>query len=121
MFLIFGIKDHKKDYNLNFRITCTNCFADKHFTIIKHSHCFHLFFIPIFYFGAKYFAVCKNCDAVYKIDKQTAKQIINNPETPVNSSEFEKVESEYIICQSCGAKASKGDNFCSNCGGSLKN
>lgn len=75
MFLLFGVNSRKKDVDFSQMMNCPVCGSYGRLSIVKSFMCFSLFFIPIFRWRKRYYAIMSCCHASCQLDPELGKAI----------------------------------------------
>jgi hypothetical protein len=76
MIILYGTRSFKKIMAQTGPYTCNHCGNATFFNVVRVANWFTMFFIPLFPFSFKYFHVCPVCGDGQRIDKATAKNLI---------------------------------------------
>ncbi|MCD1146497.1 zinc ribbon domain-containing protein [Peptoniphilus sp. KCTC 25270] len=89
------------------------------FQVFSIANVFHLFIIPLFSFGRRYFVRMSCCGEVYGLDPKIAKEwkkgnrkLSIQDLTPLNDYR----QTNQKVCHNCGRILDQEDHFCSHCG-----
>jgi len=119
---IFGIESKQKEVGYVQEIGCKNC-PSKELKIYKTYDFFHFFFIPLFKWNIAYYAICKNCRAVYEIPREKGEGVEKGYKDVLSYwdlKQSEKSESFPQRCGSCGRTVEPNYQYCPYCGEKLK-
>ena len=120
MFFIAGISSKLKPKGSAQNCTCPACGTVSPLHVIHKYMTPHIFFIPTFAFHSEYIATCANCASIMSVMPESAKAFIKDPKAGLDPRGISVTQNNARgICKSCGAKLSRGQNFCGNCGASV--
>jgi len=122
MFFIGIFGTGSKDYKIGSseKNRCAVCGCNNSLTHYVNRKYFHIFFIPIWYWGERHFDKCENCGAAFDHDSG---QAINS--SGYASSKYEAAQSggSGFSCKNCGKTVGGDSNefkFCPYCGYSFE-
>ena len=121
MFFIGGIFTDRK--NLDFRQTmiCSHCGRYSSISVFMVYTCFSFFFIPLFKWGKKYYAVSNCCGAVFSIPKEKGEAIAKGEAVTLEEADLtpEGYEAGGGKCPDCGFPLTPDYEYCPKCGRKL--
>lgn len=120
MFFIGGIAQGRKDFDF-FRQTmiCKKCGRYSSISVFMVYTYFSFFFIPLFKWGKKYFAVSNCCGTVYAIDPELGRSIEHGESVTLREEDLTIVgmdNSHTNNCPDCGYLLSPEYEYCPKCG-----
>lgn len=114
---VFGVESkEKKVAELNdFECKTNSCYGKGQ--IFKYYHYFHIFFIPVFRWGAEYYVKCNHCSGVFKITKEKGKEV-EHGKGKITYWDLNEVRKGYVEvrCTACSHILEEGHVFCPKCG-----
>lgn len=87
MFFIMGINNGQKKLNFSQYMTCTCCGRSVNVELFVTYTYFMFFFIPLFKWNRRYFAVARCCNASAQLDPETGKAIERGEKDHLDPSE----------------------------------
>jgi hypothetical protein len=122
-FGIFGLQSKQKEIRDINNITCKKCGRISAYKLIKSFSYFHIFFIPIFKWGTKYFLVARCCNSVFQISEEKGTFLEKGEDLPINDEDltlvYNKGYGSEIVCPKCGGIVDSQYSFCPHCGQKL--
>lgn len=119
MFFIFGTG--QKEKNLEFHQTkiCNTCGRFGSLDVFMVYSYLHLFFIPLFRWGKKYYARSGCCGTLYALNSEVGQQIARGEAVTIQDSDLTPLNQHSNTsypCPSCGFSVEKGFTYCPKCG-----
>ncbi len=123
MIFIGGISRGRKDFDF-FRQTmvCKKCGRYSSISVFMIYTYFSFFFIPLFKWGKKYYAVSNCCNTVYSIDQELGKAIENGENILLQEDNLTIVgmaSASTTNCLDCGFLLTPEYTYCPKCGRKL--
>jgi hypothetical protein len=119
-FGVFGIDTKSKEIRDINNVTCKQCGRYGVYRLVKQYSFFHLFFIPLFKWGEKYFLVSRCCKSVFSVDNEKGKNLEQEMDTELLESDLQYLygEEKHSLdsCPNCGSKLDRSFDFCPYCG-----
>lgn len=118
MFFIFGVSDGQKQLSYQSMAGCRRCgrFAELHI-IVRYTY-FSLFFIPLFRWNKRYFAVMSCCGAAAPLDSDIGRRIERGEQVQLDVGALD-FGNGANVCPSCGHELPRDYEFCPYCGSRL--
>lgn len=119
---IFGIESKEKEIGYAQNIGCKNC-SCVNLQIIKVYDFFHFFFIPLFKWNIRYYAICKNCGSVYNISKENGENFERGNKNAITYWELKDCEVQRDIqkrCENCKRIVEENYEYCPYCGKKMR-
>ncbi len=122
MIFIGGIAQGQKDLGFLQTLICKKCGRYSSVSVFMVYTYFSFFFIPLFKWGKKYYAVSNCCQATFSIPHEIGKAIergesVTLKEEDLEAEGFEK--RDYTYCPDCGFLLSPEYTYCPKCGRKL--
>lgn len=122
MIFIGGISQGQKDLGFLQTFICKKCGRYSSVSVFMVYTYFSFFFIPLFKWGKKYYAVSNCCQTTFSIPNEIGKAIergesITLKEEDLEATGFEKNDCSY--CPNCGFLLSPEYTYCPKCGRKL--
>lgn len=125
VFMIFigGIAQGRKDFDF-FRQTmiCKKCGRYSSISVFMVYTYFSFFFIPLFKWGKKYYAVSNCCNTVYAIDAELGRSIERGEAVTLREEDLTMIgmnDSRTNNCPDCGYLLNPEYEYCPKCGRKL--
>lgn len=118
MLFIGGISATKKDLDFHQNTICQKCGRYSSVSVFMVYSYFSLFFIPLFKWGKKYYAISNCCQMVYSINPKLGQAIERGEEVELWQQDMEIV-GRSSQCQKCGFLLTPEYRFCPKCGAKL--
>ncbi|MDP4109547.1 MAG: zinc ribbon domain-containing protein [Bacillota bacterium] len=115
-FFISGVNTKSKDIGSIPNSICPSCGAYCSMQVSSVFESLHLFFVPLFKWGRKYFVTMPCCNAVYELDREEGMRFEKGEIKNIDPSSLRKASGFPEVCPECGAALQNGANFCSRCG-----
>lgn len=115
---IFGVEGREKLIKDINNITCSTCGKLSVYRIMKRYEVFHIFFIPVFKWNVKYYAVSRCCNSVYEVDLEKGKALEYDDNLAISEEDFKLVSRGRIqnTCSNCRRIVDEGFSYCPYCG-----
>ena len=122
MIFIGGISMGKKELEFFKTMVCKKCGQYTNLTVFMTYTYFSFFFIPLFKWGKKYYAVSRCCGTVFSLDPEIGKAIeqgenVTLSEEDLNPTGYE--ENGTAHCADCGYLLENDFAYCPKCGRKL--
>lgn len=121
-FAIMGT-DQKRENIGSIPFNCGKCNTYEDMIIFKDYNYFHIFFLPIFKFSAKYEGYCKKCGSEFYIDNEIGKLLDKGLITHLDSSSIHLKQQfntySSPVCPYCKNFIDEDDVYCRKCGKKL--
>lgn len=115
---IFGMDNKVEEIENISNVNCSNCNKES-LSLLKTYNRFHLFFIPIFKWGLKYYIKCSSCGSLYEISSEKGEKIEKEGYT-LNYWDIKNLKEVYInkeiVCNNCNYIIDKNFKYCPRCG-----
>lgn len=125
IFGVFGIGTKEKEIKDVQNIICKKCNSMSVYKLSKYYNYFHIFFIPVFIWGNKYYLRLRCCNTVFELNSKVGKDIENGEFILIKDEDIIEVYSENnnyagrinkIKCRGCGKDIDASYTFCPHCG-----
>ena len=118
MFFIMGISQKQKKLEFNQMSLCTCCDRYGQIEIMMTYSYLMLFFIPVFKWGKRYYAVMKCCQSSVEIDPKVGREIETGDRNELDVEYLRMMchKSSNRICGHCGARLEAEFDYCPKCG-----
>jgi hypothetical protein len=133
MFLIFGIQNGEKRFPINGSFVCPSCGRRTGVTVVMTYYYFSLFFIPVFFWGYRYYVVTDCCGASARLDETTGKNVRRGRTdtfTDIDNLDFSDAFGTGYTpgasgcaerrCPHCGYKTYENFDYCPKCGSRME-
>ncbi|KPU43633.1 hypothetical protein OXPF_30750 [Oxobacter pfennigii] len=114
---IFGIQNKVKELK-EFTDVCCSCGKYSRMKLLYEYNCFHIFFLPLFKWGRKYFLEARCCRRVFEVPDNYIDELLEAD--TVDFSRLTEINMPYTLCPNCRNYVDSGYKFCPNCGSKLK-
>lgn len=120
-FAVLGIQDKEEHLGTVNNAVCPGCGRLTRLDVYKAYRYLHIFFIPTFRWGARYFVKASCCGSLYELEGDVGRAFEHDPRTEIKSEHLRPVHgySPYKYCRSCNAAVPPEYSFCPYCGGRL--
>ncbi len=118
---VFGIEQKEKEVCILENVECKGC--KPVLTLVKSYSFFHFFFIPLFKWNIRYYALCKSCGAVYEISKDKGQEAEEGRRGTISYWDLKEASFSYNhhrICSSCHRQVQGDFDYCPYCGSKLR-
>jgi hypothetical protein len=119
-FGIFGVNGKQKELRDINNITCKQCGRLGVYRLVKQYSYFHIFFIPVFKWGEKYFLVSRCCKSVFSISEDKGRRLEQGADHSIEEMELQYLYGEEKhqrdACSNCGSEIDRSFEFCPYCG-----
>lgn len=119
-FGIFGVETKSKELKDINNVTCKQYGRYGVYRLVKQYSYFHLFFIPIFRWGEKYFIVSRCCRSVFGLNNEKGKRLEQGIDFTVEENDMQYLyrEEKHGLdeCPNCGRAIDRSFAFCPYCG-----
>lgn len=120
---IFGVEDKQKIIKSLGEVKCKNCNINN-IKLIKSYRFFHFFFLPLFRWNERYYAICESCGMIYDIPKEKGLAVEREENIDITYWDLranEDISYEvYNICESCRNKVNNSYQYCPHCGHKMR-
>lgn len=119
---VFGVETKEKNLGIINNLNCKNC-SEGVLKIVKSYNYFHIFFIPLFKWKVKYYALCNTCGAVFCIPIEKGEKIERGQRDVLSYWDLSDCISYgrvHIRCNNCGKTMKEDYEYCPYCGEKLK-
>ena len=116
---IFGIETKDVELKPLPQMMCKDCRETKVFTLFKHYHQFHFFFIPIWKWNIDYYIVCDGCQTIAKIPLEKGKALEAGESVELTLWDQDIVYAPSQMkrrCHGCQAIVEQTYQYCPHCG-----
>ena len=114
MFLMMGVSPKKEQLDFLQPCVCNSCGRRGEIEVFKTTNTFSLFLLPIFHWGAHYYARMSCCGSLIEIDKELGEGIENGDIYMIDPELFPYRAAAF--CPHCGKDVAPDDNYCPRCG-----
>ncbi|MCM0648284.1 zinc ribbon domain-containing protein [Clostridium swellfunianum] len=120
-FGVFGMQGKEKEIRDMSSITCKSCGRYSAYKLVKAYNYFHVFFIPVYNWGAKYYLVSRCCNDVFQIPNELGKALEEGQNIPIRDEDLTSVYNEAYysgekVCPNCRRSISSEFQYCPHCG-----
>lgn len=118
MFFVMGIEDGQCELGFDQTMICPICGRFGHLRVSMTYTCMSLFFLPIWKWGKRYYAVMSCCGARCQLDDQLGRKIARGHISSLDPSEleFSSQDGGSRRCRCCGYETTEAFAFCPKCG-----
>lgn len=119
MIFIGGISMGRKDFDFRQTIICKKCGRYSSISVFMVYSYFSFFFIPLFKWGKKYYAVSNCCQAVYTIDTELGRAVEHGENVTIHEADLTLVGTDHMHqqnCPDCGYLLESNFSYCPKCG-----
>ena len=119
MIFIGGISMGRKDFDFRQTMICKKCGRYSSISVFMMYSYISFFFIPLFKWGRKYYAVSNCCQAVYALDAELGKAIEHGESVNIREEDLTLVGTEHTQvqhCPDCGCLLEREFAYCPKCG-----
>ncbi len=126
MLFIAGIYQKTQDLDYYEPIMCSCCSKYGRFESYMEYSVFSFFFIPLFKFNKKFYARTTCCNSLYLIKNKEKGLMMERGQGHnvfLESKDLELIHKRNCndsICPDCGCEVNEDQNYCPNCGKSLR-
>ena len=114
---IFGVQNKSKIIKEFDSVICPNCGRWTRAELIEEYTYFHMFFIPLFKWGKKYYVRLRCCGALYEAAPEYASDL--KTAANIDFEKLSKIGPAVNTCPHCGNPVDPGFSFCPRCGEKL--
>lgn len=128
IFGVFGVGTKEKEIKDVQNIVCKKCGSMSTYKLSKLYNYFHIFFIPVFKWGDKYYLRSRCCNSVFELNKEVGNSIENGEYKGINDEDMIELYSERnnyggavndVKCASCSRIVDSSYVYCPHCGEKL--
>ncbi len=121
MFFIFGISDGQKRLDFVQTMLCSLCGQFGRLEVYMTYTYFSLFFIPIFFWNKRYYAISTCCNTRYEIAPELGKRIKKGEQLTLTPEELHSIGGGGYSqhCPVCSYPLSGDFEYCPKCGRKL--
>ena len=121
MIFIGSIAQGQKDLGFIQTLICKKCGRYSSVSVFMVYTYFSFFFIPLFKWGKKYYAVSNCCQTTFSIPDEIGKAIARGEAITLREDDLEIVgtSASYAHCPDCGFLLSSEYTYCPKCGRKL--
>ncbi|GAA0177687.1 zinc ribbon domain-containing protein [Clostridium sediminicola] len=125
IFGVFGAGTKEKEIKDIQNIICKRCNSMSVYKLSKSYNYFHLFFIPVFTWGNKYYLKSRCCKTIFELNSEIGKDLEKGESLVIKNDDMIEVYSENdnytrrvnnIKCRGCGREIDLSYTFCPHCG-----
>ncbi len=122
MIFIGGIATGRKDFDFRQTMICKKCGRYSSISVFMVYTYFSFFFIPLFKWGKKYYAVSNCCGTVFSIHQDLGRSIEHGEAVEIREEDLEIVganAAHTAHCPDCGYSLTPEFEYCPKCGRKL--
>lgn len=120
---IFGVKQGHKEIGTENNVICPECGHLTRLSVVRQSTYFHIFFIPIFKWNARYFAKSLCCGQAFELNAEAGKEFEDGKSSVISQRDLQRIGPQIstglVTWGSCGANVENSYRFCPHCGNPL--
>jgi hypothetical protein len=125
IFGVFGIGSKEKEIKDIQNIVCKKCGSMSTYKLSKVYKYFHIFFIPVFKWGSKYYLKTRCCRSYFELKREIGERIENEEIIDISNEDIIEIYNEdnnfnnsfdIQICEYCGKNINRGYVYCPHCG-----
>lgn len=112
----------RKDFDFRQTMICKKCGRYSSISVFMVYSYFSFFFIPLFKWGKKYYAVSNCCQAVYAMDAELGRAIEHGEAITIQETDLTLVgtdSTQIPNCPDCGYPLEHDFAYCPKCGKKL--
>lgn len=120
---VFGIEEKQKEIGTIKNLSCKNCNEiGSRLTLYKTYSFLHIFFLPVFKWNDRYYAVCSGCNSIYEIPKEKGIRMEQGDEEAITYWDLKPMDFGYYNnyikyrCKNCGKEVESQFGYCPYCG-----
>lgn len=115
---IFGMETKEKEIRDIQNVICKACGQMTSYRLVKTYNYFHIFFIPLFKWGKKYYLISRCCNSMFEIPVELGEALEGGRDVPVRDEDLTPIHHGYslIICPSCRRHVDPEYSYCPYCG-----
>ncbi len=123
MIFIGGISMGRKDFDFRQTMICKKCGRYSSISVFMVYSYFSFFFIPLFKWGKKYYAVSNCCQTVYALDAEVGHSVERGETVTIREEDLQLVgvdRTQVQNCPDCGYLLQSEYEYCPKCGRKLR-